>query len=456
MNRASSLFVVFPILIASSRAQWWFHPQPAGSPVARAGHALAYDPVRGYTLLFGGTSSAGVLADTWKWDGTSWTQLSPAASPNGRYDHAMAFDATLNAIVLFGGRFGSGSTQYLGDTWKWDGVNWVPILTTSSPSPRAEHCMAYHSALGSLVLFGGYGTSLAAIETWTLNQSGWTQVMPATNPPSRSSPSMTPHLANGRTVLYVSTGSANKFWEFTGTTWNVIPSPPTSVYECELTTSPDGHVIATLDSTTVANANLLMYKWSGSQWTFRQTNQGPTTPSGWFNRQIILAFDSSRNRSVMFSGVGAVNDTWEFADELFQASVASYGVGCGGPALTIAPSAGSRPLIGGTFPLQLSGTQSAFAWIGVGLSETIYGSTPLPIPLAGLGFGSGCSLYHDAVVLGIACTPTSAASASLTWPIPNQLSLLGFKASVQGYSFAPSEPGMLTFSNGLRLKMGNF
>jgi Galactose oxidase, central domain len=73
-------------------------------------------------LLFGGSDGTSILADTWRWDGASWTRLSPATSPPARVSAAMAFDGARGRMVLYGGETASAT---LGDTWEFDGATWA-------------------------------------------------------------------------------------------------------------------------------------------------------------------------------------------------------------------------------------------------------------------------------------------------------------------------------------------
>ena len=41
------------------------------SPLARSGHAMAYDSVRQRVLLFGGFQMPNLYAEAWEWDGTT-------------------------------------------------------------------------------------------------------------------------------------------------------------------------------------------------------------------------------------------------------------------------------------------------------------------------------------------------------------------------------------------------
>src|SRR5262249_48194274 len=65
---------------------------------------------------------------------------------------AMAFDSARGVAVLFGG-YPAGA-----GTWEWDGVQglWSPRVTTISPPSRSRHAMAYDSARRKTVLFGGW------------------------------------------------------------------------------------------------------------------------------------------------------------------------------------------------------------------------------------------------------------------------------------------------------------
>jgi N-acetylneuraminic acid mutarotase len=95
----------------------WVDRTPASPPPIRAYHALAYDASAGKVLLFGGLDSNGPLNDTWAYDYTSnsWVNRNPAHSPVARSGHALAYDASAGKVILFGGAVSGGN--YLNDTW---------------------------------------------------------------------------------------------------------------------------------------------------------------------------------------------------------------------------------------------------------------------------------------------------------------------------------------------------
>ncbi len=163
----------------------WANRTAAVAPPARANGSMAYDPVAGRIILFGGTSFPGsILGDTWSFSlGTdTWTNVT-TAGPSPRGAATMVYDASQDRMVLFGG-YGPGGD--LNDTWSYAvGTNtWANVTPTASPSPRISSMMAYDLAVNRTVLFGGYGSSGFLNDTWAfdLRDKTWT-LQPAISPP---------------------------------------------------------------------------------------------------------------------------------------------------------------------------------------------------------------------------------------------------------------------------------
>src|SRR5437899_496305 len=106
----------------------WTEVRPPTSPSARTGPSLAADPASEKVVLFGGSTHFGTtyLAETWTWDGASWTEQHPPTSPSAREGAMIATDPRSGHVVLFGGfgPLGNGFNGYLGDTWTWRGDAW--------------------------------------------------------------------------------------------------------------------------------------------------------------------------------------------------------------------------------------------------------------------------------------------------------------------------------------------
>jgi len=165
------------------------------------GHAMAYDSARGVTVLFGGYDGAND-GETWEWNGATWT-LRATSGPSPRFEHSLAYDSARGVTVLFGG-FNSSSGSNFGDTWEWDGTTWT-LRATGGPSPRAGHALAYDSARGVTVLFGGnedpIGPFVLNGETWEWDGATWT--LRATSGPSpRTDHALAYDSARGVSVLF--------------------------------------------------------------------------------------------------------------------------------------------------------------------------------------------------------------------------------------------------------------
>ncbi|MEZ4365050.1 MAG: hypothetical protein R2939_02040 [Kofleriaceae bacterium] len=106
----------------------WIDHSPA-PPARRRGAKLSTAPGGTGAILFGGYDGGALRDDTWRWDGTTWTEVSAATAPSGRGRHAMAYDPVRDRVVLFGGDpiYGSPNIGALADTWLWDGAAWTEV-----------------------------------------------------------------------------------------------------------------------------------------------------------------------------------------------------------------------------------------------------------------------------------------------------------------------------------------
>jgi len=184
----SSMFNDTWVLNYSDEIGWeWYNITPDKSPRAREEHYMSYDSDNKATILFGGYIYPDVepqdyLNDTWVLnysdeDGWKWYEIisddSPVDSPSERYGHTMVYDSESKLTILFGG-YGSypgGYTNY-NDTWVFNYTDqkWYNV-TTTGPSVRRWHSMAYDSKHDRTILYGGYYSAQDAnrSDTWILN-----------------------------------------------------------------------------------------------------------------------------------------------------------------------------------------------------------------------------------------------------------------------------------------------
>jgi hypothetical protein len=164
------------------------------APPPRALAAIAYDAQRHQLVLFGGNSlSSGgagpdLFGDTWAFDG-DWHLLAASGSgPTARSYTAMAYDSMRGVTVLYGGYNGS----VLGDTWEWNGISWQPRTPPHSPGPRYQHSMTYDTNFRFAVTFGGLDSAdTVSGQTWTYDGRDWTQALLAQSPAPRTLAAMT-------------------------------------------------------------------------------------------------------------------------------------------------------------------------------------------------------------------------------------------------------------------------
>lgn len=197
---------------AFSHGNWTnLTPSLPEGPSGRWGAGVAYDPVDGYVVLFGGcvaNNCGSPLADTWTFAHNRWTDLTPSLNltPSARYLPMMTWDASLGAVLLFGGSATGSPEGGLNDSWSFVHGHWAPLNTSAPPPARADAMMAFSPALNATVLFGGLSLNGFLGDTWTFHAGTWTKVT------SSGSSGPTPM----RAATMVWDGADNELLEFGG------------------------------------------------------------------------------------------------------------------------------------------------------------------------------------------------------------------------------------------------
>ncbi|MCL4292667.1 MAG: hypothetical protein KJ056_06510 [Acidimicrobiia bacterium] len=164
---------------------------PACAPGSRTMHAMAGHG--GRVVLFGGLAGRSVLADTWvsSDSGATWTQVcggpsQPACGPAVRMGASLTWDGA--RFVLFGGTAPGDPATLLADTWTFDGATWTAecgtgALPACGPGGRA---LAGFSGVGygkadqpRALLAGGAdmtasGSTTLFKDAWLWDGTGWT------------------------------------------------------------------------------------------------------------------------------------------------------------------------------------------------------------------------------------------------------------------------------------------
>ena len=312
----------------------WTELQPDNRPPGRNGAGMTYDDARGEIVLFGGSGqgtprecitvagscfittspgSSGGLGDTWTFDGNDWVEKAPDHAPPARSDMAMAYDPGRQEVVLFAGV--SISALY-NDTWTWDGSVWQEHDPSEPPERRFSPAAATNRVTNEVVVFGGHRITYLGRDTWAWDGQGWTSLEIPT-PKPRFAPVMTPDPGTGGALLFG--GQADErfgdTWVFDEGSWTRLApatSPPARAdasiaYDAEreraLLFGGFGNETRDLSDSWV---------WDGQTWSDVTPALPRLSPPA--RRSAAMAYDPDRDEAVLFGGwnprIGVFGDTW--------------------------------------------------------------------------------------------------------------------------------------------------
>jgi len=318
---------------AAATTGGWSQVLAANPSLGRSGQAMAYDPGRGVTVLFGGYNGSSFMGDTWEYNGTAWTQKSPSLSPHARTGAAMAYSPMEHRIVLFGGTFDDKDLH--NDMWEWDGTSWVQKTPSTLPSFRTDAAMATDTQRGRLVLFGGFGggecdpfltacAPTALSDTWEWDGSKWVQRTGVGTPPARADTALAYDSARGRSVMFGGLDTKlvahNDTWEYDGTAWKqrATTVQPSARAAYAATYDVAHGRTELIGGCQASGSDPTTWEWDGTAWTQHPEYSYPP------NRvDAGAAYDSNRSRTVLEGGVqtytgcspyrAAASDTWELS-----------------------------------------------------------------------------------------------------------------------------------------------
>jgi len=159
-----------------------------------------------------------------EFDGTTWNQTSRGSmSFSPRTSPALAFDRIRGVTVMFGGRGPSAPFQLLQETWEWNGSVFVQRASATSPSPRFGAAMCWDPQLGESLLFGGRvdDSSPPLQDTWAWNGTSWHQLAPVTQPPAVAM-KLVLHESENRPWLFQSSLTGAGAWRWDGADWQPV------------------------------------------------------------------------------------------------------------------------------------------------------------------------------------------------------------------------------------------
>jgi hypothetical protein len=346
-----------------AKQSWTERTTTGTKPSARYGHAMAYDPGRGMTVLVGGwdIETGDSLGDVWEWNPTTtaWVQRLTGNEPNsprGRMYASLVTDPALIRLDLVGGLFNFPnapvSVLQMGATaelWELDPAKATFTSRTplrNAPSGRYLHAMAFCPATGKTYVFGGKDSTAQLLnDLWEWDGKAWFEVKGGAQPSPRRNTAMAYDPFRKSLILFAGAAEdpdgnplgLDDTWEWQSGTrqWAQLhpASNPAQLY---------GHGMVTdMGRATVllyGDANYAVWEWDGSKTTW--TNRTPiplnVTPivassalSGWDATGRYMTFDEGLQRMFVFQGTsywsGATSNSvswewdpvtagWEFRD----------------------------------------------------------------------------------------------------------------------------------------------
>ncbi len=318
-----------PLLTTRGASLSWRKMVPnQGEPGPRTHHAMAFDRRRGVAVLFGGLESVDSITpydDLWEWDGDLWHLITPSdpeqdGNPSGRIVHSMAYSTQTDRVLLFGGTtlLGTGGAfVFQNDLWSWDGVSWELLEPSDpegdgNPPPRIGAGMAYDSARGQLVLFGGLDANEDKLsDTWLWNGISWHKVTPI-DPQNDGNPKADAYHQmsyDSDRALVVMKATFATTWEWDGKSWRKGPGGP-KASESQMAYDPGLKRTVLYECSSAADAQFTWF-WNGQTWQ-KQTTQFPAeTESADEICGGAMVFDANRKRLMLFAGSNHQKDIFD-------------------------------------------------------------------------------------------------------------------------------------------------
>ncbi|MCI4324600.1 MAG: kelch repeat-containing protein [Thermoplasmata archaeon] len=259
---------------------------------------------------------------------TGWTQLSPTSSPLGLASGgAMAYDSADGYLVLFGGcssgDFWFSTCTPSNETWIYQHNHWSQLVTNLTPPARFYASLVWDESEGYLLLFGGNGSATTGFlnDTWTFVHGNWTHLSPSTSPPARAAAGLV-YDGYDHYVLLVD-----------GEQYRSLVVPATNTY-----------VGADFNDS---------WKFAGGTWTQLSTADNPSARDS-----VSITYDASLRSVVLFGGFNwttyNLDDTWLYQSGVWTLQTSLNGTSYGpipgdrnNGALAYDPALGGDVLFGG-------------------------------------------------------------------------------------------------------------
>ena len=310
--------LAFPILIDPTvEIPTWIQKNPVVHPSVRMGSGMTFDTARERTVLFGGQGPNGYgpcFADTWEWDGTTWHNATGGTAPEARQRMALAYHPVAGRAILFGGSCGGETPK---ETWGWNGSSWTILPAGTPPTGWGYDNTGadYDSERGVVVMFGYQNPKIPTSVFEYTAGAGWSHITASPGPESNESRLFFDSALN-RSIVFT-WDSSRQTWGWNGANWvqyTASGAPATRqnfamVWDSDrqvgvLYGGQDGCCTRYYDT----------YEWYGYDWHLVTTSTHPTS-----HRNGAMTYDPVRQEIVYFGGhfstgssTNTVDETWVY------------------------------------------------------------------------------------------------------------------------------------------------
>lgn len=300
-----------------------------GDPLKRSGHAMAYDPGRMRTVMYGGTADGFITNDSlWEWDGILWQEIVPAdpendGNPPLRQGIKLVYDIENEETLMLVKK-----SYYVGTLWSWNGESWAEKIL-NNPSVRPPDLRGYVADYDPInkktVIYGGlYGDMDISNSVWEWDGLEWLE-KPPVDPENEEIPwvdSMVYFPVNDK---FISLGQDSETentqtWEWNGTNWiKILPADPEN--DGNPPYSSSGHSMV-YDA---SREKLLMFggsdnnytwEWNGNSWIRKTVADPEEDGSPAARSRHDMVYDSVLEKVIMYGGNvdTSIDDdkTWEW------------------------------------------------------------------------------------------------------------------------------------------------
>jgi N-acetylneuraminic acid mutarotase len=291
----------------------WSRVNENGPDVSKA--LLVFDAARHETLLVGVDKDFKAVMQRWDSASSSWKAITPSLLPACVNESQLVYRTETQRPFLSGGV--CAGTDFLQDSYEWDGTTWVK-LETSESTEVVNAAATYDTLRNQVVVFGGYPTFQTTPDstTYVLRSLTWRGVATTAEPGPRSMPVFRRDPERDVTWLFGglnehSIGDVAEYlsdlWQYSDGAWvprNVEASAP---FGC---VTPLGVLDTNRNVLVVVCNGSVPYEWNGETWkSFTNLSQTPAD-----RRFAGATYDENLKKLVMFGGYDTFGnyrqDTW--------------------------------------------------------------------------------------------------------------------------------------------------